>query len=321
MLAWDRTMISPSFGSPVYCKSSALYHVAILTADDGEIRALEKRLEKTEQSQADLADQLDKLEEKSIELEGTRARVRVLERIQYRAASEEEDPPPMIPPEASTNLVIPLLALPMPIDDIASATHDDTVHHSSSTESAHDHTDTVETKKAPEPPLSPRRRPSKIPLPPSSKGTKPPTGRTGTPSRCRPDSSNSVSLNSGNKSGNKSKTDSLKTRNNSLSGVGSRTRDSLSAGGKSSLGKQRSNSDSLSSSSRLSLSSNKSLKGSLSSVSGRKTPHHQAARRAGNVTANTRGGLIEPDEQGSKVRSNKLSFWSNWLKILDNTPS
>ncbi|XP_063238109.1 uncharacterized protein LOC134539760 isoform X3 [Bacillus rossius redtenbacheri] len=74
-----------------------------LLTTSAEKQALELRLEKSERAHGDLQEQLDKvkdenedlrfqLEEKSIELEGTRARVRVLERLQHKAPAAEERP-------------------------------------------------------------------------------------------------------------------------------------------------------------------------------------------------------------------------------------
>jgi hypothetical protein len=82
---------------------------------------------------------------------------------------------------------------------------------------------------------------------------------------------------------------------------------------------------------RESVSSAKGKDSSFSSSIGRKGLHHQTSvstrmSRGGsnNSNINQRIGnsnLNEQGDQNSKVRPSKLSFWSNWLKILDNGPS
>jgi hypothetical protein len=82
---------------------------------------------------------------------------------------------------------------------------------------------------------------------------------------------------------------------------------------------------------RESISSGKAKDTSFSSSVGRKGLHHQTPAttrmsRGGsnNSSVNQQignGNLNEHGDQNSKVRSTKLSFWSNWLKILDNGPS
>lgn len=333
------------------------------------------------------------LEEKNIELEGTRARVRLLERLQQRSS---ENTATVLPLEVTANPILPLLALPMPVDD--------NLHHSSSTESAHDHTvgaeseegtgDQGETKKASETQqMSPRRRPSKIPLPGTKSicTPKPPSGKSvsassrnkGSPSPKRRMDSNSPSGRNNvresswkNKSENNSslsgggrsrespsggRNASLLGRNNSRESLNScsKGRDSftISTGrvrGCESLSGKKSNGDSISSSvskgrtdtpshqssfssnvsgsnKRESVSSGKGKDASFSSSIGRKGLHHQnpASTRMGrggsnNSSVNQRIGnsnLNEQGDQNSKVRPTKLSFWSNWLKILDNGPS
>ncbi|PSN42824.1 hypothetical protein C0J52_12683 [Blattella germanica] len=374
-----------------------------------ENKALHQRLERTVKSHVDLVEQLEKikdenddlkfqLEEKSIELEGTRAQVRVLERLQQKSTQDITTIlPPILPPEATMNPILPLLALPMP--------NEDNIHHSSSTESAHDHTvemqseevtsDHGETKKTPQSQqMSPRRRPSKIPLPGTKSycAPKPPSGKSisitnrsrGSPSlKSRTDSNSSLSSklttresswknrsdsNSSLSGGGKSRESPSGGRNSSLSGKNN-SRDSLNSGSKSrdsitqpsaktrgdSLSGRKSSGDSISSSvskgradtptHQNSFSSNvsgsnrreslSSAKGkdasSFSSASGRKGLHHQnsTSARAGrggsnNSSINQRIGnsnLNEQSDQNSKVRPTKLSFWSNWLKILDNGPS
>lgn len=370
-----------------------------------ENKALHQHLARTVKSHVDIVEQLEKmkdenddlkfqLEEKSIELEGTRARVRVLERLQQKASQGAAT---LLPPEASSNTILPLLALPMPADD--------NMHHSSSTESAHDHTmgvqsedgtsDQGEVKKTPElQQMSPRRRPSKIPLPGTKSvcAPKPPSGKSASvssrnrgspPLKSRTDSNSSLSgkstfresswknrsesnssLTGGGKnreSPNGGRNSSLLGRNNSRDSLNScsKSRDSFTTsigktrGGDSLTGK-KSVGDSISSSvskgrtdthsrqnsfssnvsgsnRRESVSSAKGKDSSFSSSIGRKGLHHQtsASTRMGrggsnNSNINQRIGnsnLNEQGDQNSKVRPTKLSFWSNWLKILDNGPS
>ncbi|XP_043250279.1 uncharacterized protein LOC122396173 [Colletes gigas] len=111
-------------------------------------QVLQKRLDEVEKSTETLSERLDKareenddlrfqLEERNIELEGTRARVRVLERLQQRPPTETD-------PEA---------------DGEQPRCEQTGLEPGSSTESARDHHQTVEVKP------SPRRRPSRIPLP------------------------------------------------------------------------------------------------------------------------------------------------------------
>ncbi|KAH0948589.1 hypothetical protein HN011_002526 [Eciton burchellii] len=116
-------------------------------------QALQKRLNEVEKSTETLSERLDKareenddlrfqLEERNIELEGTRARVRVLERLQQRPPTETE-------PEA---------------DSEQPRCEQSGLEPGSSTESARDHHQPMEIKP------SPRRRPSRIPLPGSTCG-------------------------------------------------------------------------------------------------------------------------------------------------------
>ncbi|XP_035742058.1 putative mediator of RNA polymerase II transcription subunit 26 isoform X1 [Vespa mandarinia] len=124
-------------------------------------QALQKRLDEVQKSTETLSERLDKareenddlrfqLEERNIELEGTRARVRVLERLQQRAPTEAEPEAESEQPRCEQSGLEP----------------------GSSTESARDHHQAVEVKP------SPRRRPSRIPLP----------GSTGKPTAPRPPS-------------------------------------------------------------------------------------------------------------------------------------
>ncbi|XP_033326459.1 javelin-like isoform X2 [Megalopta genalis] len=120
-------------------------------------QALRKRLDEVQKSTETLSERLDKareenddlrfqLEERNIELEGTRARVRVLERLQQR-------PPTELDPDANGD---------------QPRCEQTGLEPGSSTESARDHHQAVEVKP------SPRRRPSRIPLPGStSKATAP----------------------------------------------------------------------------------------------------------------------------------------------------
>ncbi|KAI4475952.1 hypothetical protein M0802_014969 [Mischocyttarus mexicanus] len=124
-------------------------------------QVLQKRLDEVQKSTETLSERLDKareenddlrfqLEERNIELEGTRARVRVLERLQQRAPTEAEPEAENEQPRCEQSGLEP----------------------GSSTESARDHHQAVEVKP------SPRRRPSRIPLP----------GSTGKPTAPRPPS-------------------------------------------------------------------------------------------------------------------------------------
>ncbi|XP_025158985.1 transcription initiation factor TFIID subunit 1 [Harpegnathos saltator] len=116
-------------------------------------QVLQKRLDEVEKSTETLSERLDKareenddlrfqLEERNIELEGTRARVRVLERLQQRPPTEHEPEAESEQPRCEQSGLEP----------------------GSSTESARDHHQPVEIKP------SPRRRPSRIPLPGSTSG-------------------------------------------------------------------------------------------------------------------------------------------------------
>ncbi|CAD1476406.1 unnamed protein product, partial [Heterotrigona itama] len=111
-------------------------------------QVLQKRLDEVQKSTETLSERLDKareenddlrfqLEERNIELEGTRARVRVLERLQQRPPTEADPEADGDQPRCEQNGLEP----------------------GSSTESARDHHQPVEVKP------SPRRRPSRIPLP------------------------------------------------------------------------------------------------------------------------------------------------------------
>ncbi|XP_076239445.1 javelin-like [Calliopsis andreniformis] len=111
-------------------------------------QVLQKRLDEVQKSTETLSERLDKareenddlrfqLQKRDIELEGTRARVRVLEKFQRRPPTETEPEVDVEQPRCEQNGVEP----------------------GSSTESARDHHQAIEVKP------SPRRRPSRIPLP------------------------------------------------------------------------------------------------------------------------------------------------------------
>ncbi|XP_012276618.1 uncharacterized protein LOC105697665 isoform X2 [Orussus abietinus] len=122
-------------------------------------QVLQKRLDEVQKSTETLSEKLDKvrdenddlrfqLDERNIELEGTRARVRVLERLQQRAPTETEPELESEQPRCEQSGLEP----------------------GSSTESARDHHQAIEVKP------SPRRRPSRIPLPGTKAAApKPPT--------------------------------------------------------------------------------------------------------------------------------------------------
>ncbi|GLH13860.1 Uncharacterized protein GBIM_18345, partial [Gryllus bimaculatus] len=229
-----------------------------------ENKSLQKELAKASRSSVHLVEQLDKvkdenddlrfrLEEKSIELEGTRARVRVLERLQQKTAPplEINMEPPMLPPDATTNPIIPLLALPMPVEE--------NIHHSSSTESAHDHvvgpqssetTDQGETKRETQQ-QTPKKRPSKIPLPGMKThiSPKPPSGKLASTKR-KDSPSGRGKLENTSLSGRNMRDASWKNRSDSVSSLGGKNRESPSG--------QRSSSLSARHNSRESLSGNKS---------------------------------------------------------------
>lgn len=241
------------------------------------------------------------LEDRNIELEGTRARVRVLEQLQKPPSSVPS--PDVIPVSESPPLdhgltrseitTASMKAMsPFPINL--------QLDHSSSTESAHDQAES--TRKGS---VDQKKRPSKIPLVKSYAAPKPPGGGKHSPapshtrsrsgeSPGRPHSAQSWRNKSeGNSlSGSKSSGSLSKSRNVSLTAA----KDSLT-------GKIRSN-DSLS-----------KLRDSPANSfgSGRNT------LRKGSSSSVRRNSSIR-DSPDSKVRS-KLSFWSNFLKILDNGPA
>lgn len=111
------------------------------------------------------------MEERNIELEGTRAQLRVLESKANKSdfsSEHQHDDSHLMQTQVSTPSMKAMIPLAM----------DDLQNHSSSTESAHDHAerDSSNNRMCPD---TPKRRPSKIPLP-GTKGylaPKPPTGR------------------------------------------------------------------------------------------------------------------------------------------------
>lgn len=258
------------------------------------------------------------LEDRNIELEGTRARVRLLEQLQLNKPLDQS--PDIIPIGLESNLEF----RPPSRSEITTASMKAMsplplnlqMDHSSSTESAHDQSE--QNRKSDH-----RRRPSKIPLPgmKSYAAPKPPVGKqspgSGTRSRSggspgRPNSSQSwrsksetVNSFSGSKS-NTSLSGGNKSRNGSLTTVKSnkdslKTRDSLT-------GKLRSN-DSLSklrdSSVGNSFGSSKNSPTKQPSAKTSGTPVRRVS------SSGSRGGRDSPD---MKVRP-KLQFWTNWLKL------
>lgn len=311
-------------------------------------QVLQKRLDEVKKSTETLSERLDKareenddlrfqLEERNIELEGTRARVRVLERLQQRPPTETEPEADLEQPRCEQSGLEP----------------------GSSTESARDHHQPVEIKP------SPRRRPSRIPLPGNASGkatsTTPTTSVTAatTPARpsshgrndsreslkslTRPPRDSSRDSHGGGKSLSKprdSSRDSLGNRSLSRGGGNGSSNSSAGGGGggggketnresslnNRSLPRNNSSRDSLNKSSSLSrardsLESNNNV-GTSSPNTGtinappRRPPaparrSHSLARAATSVDASDNG----------KVRPVKQFFWSSWLKSpLSNGP-
>ncbi|XP_049771103.1 uncharacterized protein LOC126127459 [Schistocerca cancellata] len=326
-------------------------HLLTTTAHN---QALQNRLEKTAKLHTSLLEQLDKvkdenddlrfqLAEKSIELEGTKARMRVLQQRQGKAAETntaavstetDDEQPPLLPPEETCNPILPLLALP-----VAGSEDHNHQHHSSSTESAHDHTEQRRVQSS----NSPRRRPSKIPL----LGTKsycaprPPSGKTGAITAAHSNKSrDSLSAKSGRESSWKSKADgaslsgsksrepisvvrnsSLSARNNSRESLnGSKSRDSILSKSRSDSvngrkvsavevtmvstrsrdgHSQNSFSSNASNTNKRDSLSGKSREASFSSSSGWKGTQHPV-RRASSASI-TRGNVIDQADRNSKV--------------------
>lgn len=245
------------------------------------------------------------LAERNIELEGTRARVRVLERLQQRPATETD-----ADDESETNLNHNGL--------------DTTNMSSSSAESSRDLLQSSPMESAVLLKPSPRRRPSRIPLPGATKATapKPPTHR-------RPESRESLSGQL-NKHGNvslastttvnstsnrfKSNRDSSReslNKSTSLQSKGQGTVRSLPRSNNS-LGKQTPNGSS---------NNNNSLskpRDSLESNGGAQAPPSTPPRRPPAPARRSQaqvGGNGGPNQDASgKVRTVKQFFWTTWLK-------
>lgn len=238
------------------------------------------------------------LEEKRIELEGTRARVRLLERHQSAKFSSDlsesvvNHSHTILPPshESTPNPILPHIALPIALDET-------NIHHSSSTESAHHDEDLTIEKRS----ESPRKRPpSKIPLK-SYSAPKPPTGRT--KPVIQKTSKESVSL------GRSRETN--KTRDLSIN---SRSRES-SVGGK--TGSRESLKDPPSSIGRR-IRKHSTQDGSFSSTgsshSVRNNPSAPSLASKKSQPLSSRERISSQDQNEQKVRPTKLAFWSNWLR-------
>lgn len=231
------------------------------------------------------------LEDKNIELEGTRARVRMLEQLQKPNSATSPDIIPALDStpvdhaitrsEITTASMKAMSPLPLNLQ----------LDHSSSTESAHDQAESA--RKAAD---GARRRPSKIPLvksaapkPPGGKHSPAPAARSRSgESPGRPHSAQSWRNKSeGNSlSGSKSNSSLPKSRNGSLVSA----RDSLT-------GKLRSG-DSLSK-----VRDSPANSFGLTRNALRKSQSGGAVRRANSIR----------DSPEAKVRS-KFSLWINWLK-------
>lgn len=258
------------------------------------------KLDKAREENEDLKFQL---EDKNIELEGTRARVRLFEQLQRPVATTSS--PDVIPnlesvtsdhhdrsrSEITTASMKAMSPLPMNLQ----------FDHSSSTESAHDQAESARKGEL-------KKKPSKIPLVKSYAAPKPPGGKhspaPGARSRSgespgRPHSAQSVRNKSeaNSLSGSKSNTSLSKSRNPSLSNA----KDSLT-------GKLRSVE---------SLSKLRDSPVNASITSNRSTKRDVSLKKSSAPTRRTNSIRDTPD---AKVRP-KIPFWSNWLKILDNGPS
>lgn len=307
---------------------------------------LTQQLDTTREENDDLKFQL---EERNIELEGTRARVRVLEKIHHVTLRTDS----------------PIHMKPV-LQNIQSVDEINNQQHSSSTESAHD----IEGQRAPtttpaasptnshtmlpKAPISPRRRPSKIPLVKSYCAPKPP-GSKGSQDGTSNSTSTSISSTGRDtlkrrKAGSSPASRGTSIPDGTLSwrqrrdsspslgpGAGTRSRDSLSSGGvgrsssihhgsRESLGGPRSrstparNDGTLSKTPSLASSSSlgrrelaKSRDSVHSSPGGRKFPTSQVRRSNVSSTSVSRTNLNDPEQ--SKVRSNRLFSWGNWWKI------
>ncbi|KAK0170991.1 hypothetical protein PV328_008764 [Microctonus aethiopoides] len=193
----------------ILCEHSELELQRHLITTTVHNQCLQERLDEVQKSTEKLSERLDKareenddlrfrLEERNIELEGTRARVRVLERLQQRPPTEAE-------PEVEL--------------DIETRCEPCYLEPGSSTESARDHHNPIEVKPSPR-----RRPPSRIPLPDSIKT---PTASKSPYCNGKSDSRESLktSLKSMTKSTRDSSRDSHTSVNNSKLSL-SKTRDS-----------------------------------------------------------------------------------------------
>lgn len=240
------------------------------------------------------------MEDKNIELEGTRARVRVLEHLQKPTSSPDIIPALDSTPSQPTRTEISTASMkamsPLPINL--------QMDHSSSTESAHDQAETNRRDV--------KRRPSKIPLksytapkPPSLNGGKhspAPRSRSGD----RPQSAQSWRNNQSNSLNNgtsKTNTPLPKSRNSSLVSA----RDSLSS-------KLRS-SDSLSKLSSASFGGN-NINNNHGGNGGNNTIKKQTNGKWGQT--NARDNTTTTTE---KVRSKTTSAIWNFFKLRDNSQS
>lgn len=230
------------------------------------------------------------LEEKSIELEGTRARVRLLERLQAAklcgelTATEHFTHSHTLPPpshESTPTPLLPRLTLPL--------TH--TLPDHSSTESAHND----ETKESPR-----KRPPSKIPLksynapkPPLSKGT----------------------LKSGNVVGKniiKDSTPSWSKKEKSWDPV-TRSMKEASVGKRDSPRPASRESVNTPSSINRRIRKTSNQDGSFSSTNSTPSMRRDPPSSPAPKKIPQRDRIISDNE--SKVRPSKLSFWSNWLRM------
>lgn len=270
------------------------------------------------------------MEEKNIELEGTKAQVRLIERYQYQKSdshpnldsTELTTPPPVYvsstesgntkaqsraldryqyqkPTDSnfdSNELTTPTrrpdqLSTPSMKAMTPLALADETTNqNTSSTESAHDQKNGIDLS-------TPRRKPSRIPLPgaqvaptPSRISTSSIHSSKNASSLPRPGSAQSGSSLSGAKSATSIPLRSSLTgrlRNDSLSKPVTPTTQVVHTPGRS------------------------------TSVCNKRDGLTRAVRRGNNTTPRT----AMNDNHETKVRPAKLPFWSNWLKILDNGPS
>lgn len=252
------------------------------------------------------------LEERNIELEGTRARVRVLERLQQRPPTEAE---------------------PTDADGDQPRCEQNGLEPGSSTESARDHHQAVEVKP------SPRRRPSRIPLPGATAkaaAPRPPShGRndskeslkslTRPPRDSSRDSHCGKSLSKARDSnrdslGSKSLTKSGGNGGGSNNGNGNSketNRESLNR----SLPRNNSSRDSLNKSSSLSRARDSLESNNLgaSSSPGTTPPRRPPAPARRSYSLARASSSV--DTENGKVRSVKQYFWTNWLKSpLSNGP-